>query len=375
MPKHLLELLNSINEKKALVKKLVDEGNLDEASKAKSELVELQKKFDLLKDIEENIPKDLKTGDKHTDSVHEFANAARMHFQNIMTEGTLADGGYTVPEDIQTQINHFKEAEFSMRNLVSVEPVNTNKGRRTYQTKAQAAGFAKVLENGKVQEAAGPTFTPVSFTIEDYAGYLPVSNDLLADSDANITNEIVAWIGRNSIATDNKEILAVLQTPDAVSLDAGTGESVLAPIKKAINVTLGQAYRGGVVIVTNDDGLNLLDTLEDANKRPLLNPNPTEPNAIQLRVGATVVPIQVVPNAILATDEDNKIPFIIGDLKEAVRVFDRQQTNIFSSNVASVTGYNAFEQRGTLFRAEVRADYVAVDSAAWVNGYITASGE
>lgn len=375
MPKHLLELLNSINEKKALVKSLVDEGKLDEASQAKSELVELQKKFDLLKDIEENIPKDLKPDNEHVDSVHEFANAARMHFQNVMTEGTPADGGYTVPEDIQTQINHFKEAEYSLRNLVSVEPVKTNKGRRTYQTKAQAAGFAKVLENGAVQAMAEPHFTPVSFTIEDYAGYLPVSNDLLADSDANITNEIVAWIGRNSIATDNREILAVLQTPTAVSLDADTGESFLAPLKKAINITLGQAYRGGVVIVTNDDGLNLLDTLEDANKRPLLNPNPTEPNAIQLRVGATVVPIEVIPNAILATDQSGKIPFIIGDLKEAVRIFDRQQTNIFSSNVASVTGYNAFEQRGTLFRAEVRADYVAVDSAAWVNGYITAPGE
>ena len=87
------------------------------------------------------------------------------------------------------------------------------------------------------------------------------------------------------------------------------------------------------------------------------------------------MPIEVIPNAILATDQSGKIPFIIGDLKEAVRIFDRQQTNIFSSNVASVTGYNAFEQRGTLFRAEVRADYVAVDSAGWVNGYITAPGE
>ena len=66
----------------------------------------------------------------------------------------------------------------------------------------------------------------------------------------------------------------------------------------------------------------------------------------------------------------SRIPFEIGDLKEAVKIFDRQQTNILASNVASVTGYNAFEQRGTLFRADVRADYKQIDGDAWVNGYI-----
>ena len=165
-------------------------------------------------------------------------------------------------------------------------------------------------------------------------------------------------------------------------------------------------------------------SLEDQNKRPLLNPNPTEPNKIQLRVGATVIPIEVIPNATLqsepvfeatsdaaivsgktyytrsgsGTEEspykytavetpavgdissyyevtDYKIPFEIGDLKEAVRIFDRNQTTILSSNVASVTGFNAFEQRGTLFRAEVRADYKVIDEDAWVNGYMLMVGE
>ena len=418
MPKHLLELLNSINEKKALVKSLVDEGKLDEASQAKSELVELQNKFDLLKDLEMDIPANLTPADNQKDSVHEFANAARRRFVNDatpMSEGTPANGGYTVPEDIQTMINQYKKANFSMRQLVSVEPVKTNKGARTYQTKAQAPGFKKVLENGAIQEVAGPRFERVTYEIEDYAGYLPVTNDLLADSDANITNTIVDWIGQNSLVTDNNEVIEILKgkTPTAL-----TG---LATVKKTINVTLGQAYRAGVIIVTNDDGLNYLDTLEDVNKRPLLNPNPTEPQKIQLRVGATVVPVEVVPNQILASDPvytlttdeavvsgktyytrtgsgtaespyvytvvaepatasiatyyevtDHQMPFIIGDLKEAVKIFDREQTTILSSNVASVTGYNAFEQRGTLFRAEVRADYKPIDTDAWVNGYILA---
>lgn len=417
MPKHLLELLNSINEKKALVQSLVGEGKLDEASTAKSELIELQKKFDLLKDIEMGSPANLSpvSGKNDPDPVHEFANAARRRFANVtpMTEGTAADGGYTVPEDIQTRIEHYKEANYSLRKLVGVEKVSTNKGARTYQTKAQASGFGKVLENGAIQQATAPHYTRVTYEIEDYAGYLPVTNDLLADSDANITAEITSWIGKNSLATDNNEILAILQGKAAVEF------TNLSALKKGINVTLGQAYRSAVVIVTNDDGLNYLDTLVDGQNRPLLNPNPTEPQKIQLRVGATVVPVEVIPNSILAsvpvyaktsdqacvsgktyytrsgsgTTEspyvytpvaspsdaslssyyevtNHQIPFIVGDLKEGVRIFDRQSTLILSSNVASVSGYNAFEQRGTLFRAEIRADYKAIDSDAWINGYI-----
>lgn len=423
MPKELLELLDSINKQKALVKNLVDQGKLDEAEEAKKELVNLQRKFDLLKDMLEaaptnSIPVNTSGTDPPVDAVHEFANAARRRFQNDatpMSEGTAANGGYTVPEDIQTRINHYKEANFSMRQLVTVESVKTNKGARTYQTKAQAPGFQKVLENGAVQEVAGPRYERVTFTIEDYAGYMPVTNDLLMDSDANITNEIVTWIGRNSLMTDNNEIIAILKGKAETSL------SNLAGMKRAINVTLGQAYRPAVRIVTNDDGLNYLDTLLDGQNRPLLNPNPTEPNRVQLRVGATVVPIDIVPNSVLPSDpvysatsdqaiasgktyytrsgsgttespyvytkvaspvlaniasyyevSNHKMPFIIGDLKEAARIYDREQTTILSSNVASVTGYNAFEQRGTLFRAEIRADYKAIDNDAWVNGYILA---
>ncbi len=436
MNEKLRKLLDKINSTKAEIVNLMDEGHVDEARVLKdTELKELQNQFDLLSDLlgdepvnyavpavpaETAVAQAVIPAQGNT-SVHEFAEAARRGFivntdPTPMSEGTPADGGYTVPEDIQTTINQYKEANFSLRQLVTVTPVSTNKGARTYQKKAQVSGFQKVEENGVIQEIAGPEFERVTYAIEDYAGFIPVTNDLLADSDANIVGVITDWIGRNSLSTDNQEILAILKGKEA------SGLSGLGGIKTAINVTLGQAYRPDVVIVTNDDGLDYLDQLEDLNKRPLLNPNPTEPNAIQLRVGATVVPVEVVPNNVMASEdvftktEDEslvtgktyytrsgsgtaespyvytpvaspsaaslsnyyevsayRIPFEIGDLKEAVTIFDRQQTSIMSSNVAAVTGYNAFAQRGTLFRAEVRADYKEVDSDAWVNGYIEIS--
>ena len=44
----LRELLDEINEKKTMVQNLVEQGKLEDAKAAKEELVNLQKKFDLL---------------------------------------------------------------------------------------------------------------------------------------------------------------------------------------------------------------------------------------------------------------------------------------------------------------------------------------
>lgn len=377
MNKRLRALLDEINGLKTQVINLANEGKIEEAKAAKNELQAKQEEFDLLKDVMDpegdgrtTMPDTaLLISDPTTESnvTKDFANAVRNlpRMNNIMTEGVPADGGYTVPADIQTKINHYKEDHRSLRSLTTVENVKTNKGTRVYQTRTDVEGFEEVDENGKVPAMSEPKYEQVGYNIKDYAGYLPVSNDLLADSDANVESEIVNWIGRQSLATDNKKILDLVHALDEVDLKDLKG------IKKAINVTLGSAYRAGARIVTNDDGLNWLDTLEDANKRPLLNPDPTEPNAIRLRIGAATIPVEVFPNADIPTVEQ-KIPFILGDLKEAFRIYDRQQTRLMASNVASVTGYNAFEQRGTLFRADMRADYKTVDNKAVVNGYITA---
>jgi HK97 family phage major capsid protein len=91
---------------------------------------------------------------------------------------------------------------------------------------------------------------------------------------------------------------------------------------------------------------------------------------MRLSVGAITVPVTVIPNADLATT-DSKIPFIIGDFKEAIRYFDRKKLSIMSSNTATAGDFNAFEMDLTLFRALEREDVVVRDTAALVNGYIT----
>lgn len=381
MNKKLLELLDSINSKKQEVKDLVTAGDLENAKKAKEELKNLQEQFDLLKDIEDdditNAANKVKTGtvvpvqDKNPEK--EFADAARRGFRNSMNEGTASEGGYTVPEDIQTRINTYREAKASLIDLVDVENVTTNKGARTFKKRSQQTGFQKVGEGGKIQGKNTPQFERISYEIEKYAGYFPTTNELLEDSDANITGTLVSWIGDESRVTRNKIILGVINEKEKTEIKG------LDDIKKALNVTLGQAFKPTSRIVTNDDGLQYLDTLKDNDGKYILQPNPAQPMQMVLCAGATRISVFVIPNSDLPSDTETagtrKIPMIIGDLKEGIKFFDRKQLTIMTSNIASAGDLNAFEEDLTLFRAIEREDCKMKDAQAFVNGVITIEDE
>ena len=391
MNKKLLELLNQINAQKQVVIDLANAGKLAEAKAEKEKLQQMQDKFDLLKDVEDPDPEGGEgegsgAGDpvnsgalknvnvNYNRVVHEFADAARHYFKDAAkanTEGTKADGGYTVPDDIRTEINRYREEKFSLQSLVDTETVTTESGRRTYQSRADYEGFAEVSEGGKISGIAGPSFEVIEYTIKKYAGWLPVTNELPADSDANIANTLIRWLGEQDIATRNRLILNIMKSKSATEL------ANLDGIKKLINVTLGSAFKDTSKIVTNDDGLNWMDTLKDTNGRYLLkqNADQTSPIKQMLAVGTRNIPLVVVPNSILKSDETTAkkrgIPMICGDLKEGVKLFDRQKLSILASNTASVTGFNAYEQDMTLFRGILRMDVRTKDAKAFVNGVVT----
>ena len=376
MFKEKLELMNTISAKKKEIRECCNSWSMDQVNAAKADLAELQAKFDLMADIDDEVIEEAPKEQPATnDAIHEFAQAARRKFHDINKEGVGANGGYTVPEDIQTRINRYREAEFSLQSLVATEAVSTMSGARTYLKKASHTGFSSVNEAGKIGAKSSPEFERVTYTITKYAGYLPVTNELLADSDAAISSLLIEWLGKEDVATRNSLIVS------AIGSKAQTNLANLDGVKKALNVTLGQAYANSSVIVTNDDGLNYLDTLKDQNNRYLLQPdiNPASPFDMSLAVGARKIPVVVVPNAILATSS-SKVPFIIGDLKEYCKIFDRQQLSIMTSDVAVVgsddSALNAFEEDLTIFRGIIRLAAVVIDSGAIVNGYITVeSGE
>jgi len=360
MPKELRELLEQIENKKKEARKLLAENKIEEAKQLKEEIVALQEKFDIAKELYEEEKAQVENKEpatKTVDSVKALAEAARTKFKNAMSEGSPADGGYTVPQDIQTRINELRQAKDALQVLVTVEPVNTLSGSRVFKARAQQTGFVKVDENGVIPEKATPQFTNLTYQVEKYTGFMKVTNELLKDSDQAIVDTIVRWIGDESRVTRNKLILAEL------GKKAKTAIANVDDIKDIINVQLDPAFRNTSVIVTNQDGFNWLDKLKDNDGNYLLQPSVSSPTGKQL----FGLPIQVISNRDFPSDTtNNKAPMIIGDLKEAIVLFDRQQTDIMASDVAG----DAYLTDVTLFRAIERFVVKTRDTEAFVYGEV-----
>lgn len=352
-------------------------GELEKANEKLTEFDALKMAFDIEQKLynanqvfatEESTGVSGTTAETKPDAVKTFANAVRRKFmfEGASEDETYENGGYIVPEDIQTKINEYKTETFSLEDYITVEKVNTNKGARTFLTRSADFGFEQVDENGEIPEIDTPTFERIPYAIKDFGGYFGVSKDLMADTDANLTATLSKWIAKGVRGSANKAVLALIAGKSQTEL------KTLDDIKKTILVTLGGAYRGAVTIFTNDDGVNWLASLKDNNGRYLLNPVPSDPSKMQISVGATVVPVVQVPNAVMPTT-DSKMPVVIGDLKTAFTKFNRQQITISTSDTASTTKYNAWTQNLMLYKAFDRADYVTVDDNAFVNGYISIS--
>lgn len=365
------ELKVKIENIKKSAKAYIEAKDTENAKNAMAELKETQSLLEAQLEIEKmeaeelrsNANKEKKLGTKEQ-SIKNFANAAKTGFRASMNEGTLVDGGYIVPEDISTQINEYRTSKFSLLNLVDVVPVSTNSGKRTFKTRSQQTGFVEVGEGGKIGKKNTPQFERQNWDIKKYAGYFPITSELLEDSDQNIVTTLMQWIADESRVTANQLILEVIKSNAEIEF------TNLDDIKKALNVTLGQAFKPTSKIITNDDGLQYFDTLKDSDGKYLLQPNPANPMELRLCAGATTVPIVVVPNADLPTS-DSKIPVIIGDLHEAVTYFDRKKLTITSSDVAVAGDLNAFENNLMLYKAIEREDVKQKDTQAVVNGYIT----
>ena len=385
MNKKMRELLAKIENKQNLAKGYMQGENKDVA-KAKEildEIKTLKEEYEVEKAIFESEKETNKLSkeeatevsnkiennkeDKKEDSTKEFAKAVKTMVNKTLNEGAAESGGYTVPEDISTKVEILREAKESLWDEISVKKVNTNAGQETYKTRGQATGFSSIEEGGKIPKAGAPRFSKMAWKVTKYGGYMPATNELIEDSDSNIENVMTEWLADESRATRNNIILAVVAKKTQVKLEG------LDDIKKALNVTLGSMFKSTSKIITNDDGLQYLDTLKDNDGKYLLQPNPADPMQLRLCAGATTIPIKAYSNETIPTT-NNKIPFIIGDLKEAIKGFDRKQLTLMASQVATVgTGddaLNAFEEDLTLIRGIERLDAEMRDEKAFVNGYI-----
>lgn len=298
--------------------------------------------------------------------VKTFASGVRNALK-ALSEGTAADGGYTVPEDVVNRVYTLIEAEDNLLPFITNTPVTTNSGKRTYKTRAQMTGFATVAEAAKYAATEQPAFAQIAYTIVKRGGYLPVTLELLEDSDENIAALVIQWLADEARVTINKKIVELATAGEPETVDGLDG------VLEILTVGLGSALRNISTIHTNDSGLLWLVTLKDGMGRPLLQPDPTQPARMMLAAGAVTVPIKVWDNATLPNTDSGGVPLLIGSLKEGIERFDRKQITITRLTEATVGNINLAEQDMVAFKATMRDDYQLRDKAAFV--YAAIPGE
>ena len=267
-----------------------------------------------------------------------------------------ADGGFLVPEDIDHAIRELQRTLNPLRQFFGTESVTAPTGWRVTDA-APTTGFTQVNEMATVPSDDQPVFGKVSYTLVKYGLILPISNELASDEVANLFAYLSRWGGKKELITENTLLLAALAAAlnsGAVAIEAG---KELAGIKHILNVTLDPAISQNAVVLTNQDGFDLLDNMEDNNGRPLIAWDPVTQTP-RMVSGKRVA---VVSNAVLpsATSPD-KAPFYIGNGEEFATLFERAPMEILSTNI----GGTAFTTDSIQIRYIKRMGVSTFDTAA-----------
>lgn len=405
MNKEMQKLLKAINDKKNAVKSLVNEGKIEDARKAKAELIELQAKFELLADLEDEdengIENALENGRgkditggvvdqkaKKSGLVKAFVNIVKAGFmkkdpkeedvkvyKDALSSDVTPDAedemgiGVTIPDDIRTDIIELRRSEDNLEQYVNVEGVTTKTGARNIEVDADSTPFDNVEEEADFPEMDEPKFKKITYVIKKKGGILKITAELFEDTAANIIAYINKWIAKKTRATRNAMILKVLNTMTA-------GKEVVISsidsIKDVFNVMLDPALATSAVVITNQNGFNFLDKLKDTDGKYILQANPTQPTQMLLfgkypiiKVSNKVVKSTEIKNGETVTGY--KHPIYMGDLKEAITLFDRNVITIDMNDKAA----GLWEKDMTGIKVRDRFDVQPVDEAAVVKGEIT----
>lgn len=392
MTKELRALLQKLEQSKQEVRTMLAEDKTSEAKSKMEEVRSLQAKVDLQRELEEAEARGLGgtelngNGNVEERDMKELEQEYRGIFLHgirrrpindemrsviaeyerraVMNEGgtnpAIPDGdvGIVVPQDIQTQINALMREWNDLSEYVTVENVTALSGSRVLESDADMTPFADVDEYGIIQATDNPKFTPITYKVKKRAGYLPLTNELLADNDANLLSYVTNWIARKAAHTRNTHIIALLNTLTPKSL------ADVSAINTVLNVDLDPALSLTSVLLTNQDGFNWLDNQVDGMGRPILMDDITQPGR-KLFKGRRIA---VASNRHLPSAGDNA-PMFIGNLKQFMVLFNRRFFELASTR----EGGDAWRRDTTELRTIMRDDYVQWDGASAVFGQIDLS--
>ena len=386
-----------INAKKQEVKDYVKAGKIEEAKTAKTELGTLQDKFNILMDLEDEEDKKVKdklltgggqaaedsNGAKPNKNEVKAAFVSRIvcglrrtkmpekheKIMNAMSENSGEDGGFTVPEDVKTDIIELRRTADDLEQYVNTEKVTTKSGSRVLEKDAESTPWEDVDEGAEFTESNTPKFASVKYEIKKKGGILKTTRELLQDTTENILGYLNKWIAKKSRATRNA---AILKKMAEITQGKEVAINTFDDLKDVFNVKLDPAIAASSAVITNQSGYNYLDKIKDSQGKYILQPDVADKTKTML---FGVYPVMKVSNKVLKNAEVSggsgvtayKYPVYMGDMKEAITLFDREKITIELSTEAG----DLWAKDLTGIKVRDRFDVQAFDVEAIVKGEIT----
>jgi HK97 family phage major capsid protein len=364
MNKKMRDLLDQINNKKAAARVLADDKKTVEAKAMIEEIKSLQEEFDIEAALYEEEKGNVKNvvADPKPDAVKAFFKALRgeklTDVENALVTGGSNGENLVVPQDIQTQINELRRAYKSAREYVGFYSTTTLTGSFVYEDITTITQLTNFTDGADVPASNEPKFTNVSYSVKEYGAILPVSNVLLQNEAGGLMSYIGNWFNKKAVRTENTKIFAQLQSGKTVKSLADW-----KALKSSINKDIDPLLALDTVIITNQDGFDVLDAALDTTGRPVLQPNPTNPTQ-KMFMG---YPVVVFANAELPTTGTTTkyAPVYYGNTKAGVTFVDR---NVFEVRSSTEAG---FSKNQTLIRVIEMFDVIDADKSAYVYGQLT----
>ena len=268
------------------------------------------------------------------------------------------DGGFLVPIDIDNSIREQRRSLVSLADLFTVETVTAPTGWRVTDA-APTSGFTKLTgELTAIPADDQPAFSKISYALDTYGLYLPMSRELVNGEAANLMDYLARWFAKKETITDNILLLAILDTLTSAAISVAAAGDQIKGIKSVLNKTLDPAFAAVANIILNQSGFNIFDGLLDSTNRPLLQPLVTDESAY--RLGGKM--ITRMSDAALAngTGTGKPAPIYIGDFKSFGTLFQSGAREISATDV----GGDAWRKNGYEMRAIVRKQAVKTDATA-----------
>lgn len=228
---------------------------------------------------------------------------------------TTKDNGLLIPEDIKYEPTEEVKSMTDLSTLVTVYNAPAASGSYPLVKRATAQ-LHTVDELAKNPDLAKPEFMHVDWKVDTYRGSIPISQEDIQDTKADLLSIVANNANEQKINTTNAVISNIFKSFTSKSV---SGDNV-DDIKHILNVDLDPAYSR--TIIASQSFYNYLDTLKDKNGRYLLN-DPITTGSPAMLLG---VPVIVINDELLGKAGDANA--FIGDAKRAVLFPKRAEMSI-----------------------------------------------